>query len=324
VLGAGALAVLAAAAVAGTLLLDDGKSGPGRRAAVPRPPPVHPAVGLTIANVGWRPRGVAVAAGSVWIISAKRPRMTRLDARTGRRSGVQSRIGLEPWNVAADGDAVWVAIPRQAAVVGVDARTGRVVRRVRVPIDPVMLAAGPSGLWVVGRGRGRQPDAVLRYDRGGRRLLARLEIPQKVHAIAVGGGAAWVALAVDARILRVSPAGKVTASASTTGPASALAYGSGSVCAAVPADDAVACSRTATLNFVTTKLAARPAQLTIAGGRAWVASHTDHTVVVVDPKDVRRVGRPLAVPLNPFAVAAGAGHVWVTGIGRNTVTRIDP
>ena len=92
----------------------------------------------------------------------------------------------------------------------------------------------------------------------------------------------------------------------------------------MPADDAVACTPTDGLNFVTSKLAARPAQLTIAGGRAWVASNTDHTVVIVDPKDVKRVGRPLPVPLNPFAVAAGAGHVWVTGVGRNTVTRIDP
>jgi hypothetical protein len=44
---------------------------------------------------------------------------------------------------------------------------------------------------------------------------------------------------------------------------------------------------------------------------------------VLDPVTLQPVGRPLAVPLNPLAVAAGAGHVWVTGLGENTLTRID-
>jgi hypothetical protein len=29
------------------------------------------------------------------------------------------------------------------------------------------------------------------------------------------------------------------------------------------------------------------------------------------------------VPGNPYAVAAGEGHVWVTGFANNTLTRID-
>jgi hypothetical protein len=47
----------------------------------------------------------------------------------------------------------------------------------------------------------------------------------------------------------------------------------------------------------------------------FVASNTDHTVVVIDPKTGRPVGDPLPVPPNPWAVAAGAGHVSVSGIG---------
>jgi hypothetical protein len=29
------------------------------------------------------------------------------------------------------------------------------------------------------------------------------------------------------------------------------------------------------------------------------------------------------MPLNPFAVAAGAGHVWVTSLAEGSVTRVD-
>ena len=37
----------------------------------------------------------------------------------------------------------------------------------------------------------------------------------------------------------------------------------------------------------------------------------------------RPVGDPIPVPLNPWAVDAGAGHVWVSGLGANTLSRID-
>jgi len=66
-----------------------------------------------------------------------------------------------------------------------------------------------------------------------------------------------------------------------------------------------------------------PAGLAFAGGRLLVANATGHTVVVIDPDDLEPVGDPLAVPLNPWAVVAGSGHVWVSGLGESTLTRID-
>ena len=50
-------------------------------------------------------------------------------------------------------------------------------------------------------------------------------------------------------------------------------------------------------------------------------ANTDHTVAVIDV----RTGGPWASrwrPVDPFAMAAGAGHVWVAGMGDNTLTRI--
>jgi DNA-binding beta-propeller fold protein YncE len=63
--------------------------------------------------------------------------------------------------------------------------------------------------------------------------------------------------------------------------------------------------------------------IAVARGRVYVASTIDHTVLVLDPKHPRRKGKSLSVPLNPYAVTAGAGHVWVSGLGRNTLTRLD-
>ena len=61
----------------------------------------------------------------------------------------------------------------------------------------------------------------------------------------------------------------------------------------------------------------------IAGGRVLVACTYDHTIVSIDPRLVRPVGRPLRVPFNPYAMAAAGRHVWVTNFGADAVTRLD-
>ena len=66
-----------------------------------------------------------------------------------------------------------------------------------------------------------------------------------------------------------------------------------------------------------------PVGLAVAHGNVFVASDTDHTLVRLAPKTGEPIGKPIRVPRNPFAVAAGAGHVWVTGSAGNTLTRID-
>jgi streptogramin lyase len=63
--------------------------------------------------------------------------------------------------------------------------------------------------------------------------------------------------------------------------------------------------------------------LAVAHGNVFVASNTDHRLVRLAPRTNDPIGRPMRVPHNPFAVAAGEGHVWVTGTADNTLTRID-
>ena len=70
-------------------------------------------------------------------------------------------------------------------------------------------------------------------------------------------------------------------------------------------------------------MAPRPAGLAVAGDRVFVASYTTQNVVVVDQESLEPVGDPIPLSLNPWAVEAGAGHVWVSGLGENTLSRID-
>jgi len=283
-----------------------------------------PHVGTTFRPVGSRPRDVVVAGGDLWVISHSRPRVARLDPKTGRRRGKQPLIGQGASSIAAHRETIWVAVPNRGEVVSVDARSGHVKERVAPPLSPVRVAVGASGLWVLGRAASpNASDLLLHYDRAGERLLHQTSFGSGISAIALGGHAVWVALEGEPRIVRLSLAARREIGITLTGSASSLAWGGGYLWASVAETDAVARVDPTRDQAVTTAVGSRPAQITVAGGLVFVASNTDHTVVVLDPKHPRRGGTSLRVPLNPYAVAAGAGHVWVSGLGRNTLTRLD-
>ena len=283
-----------------------------------------PSVGPTIHQVGLRPRAVTVAAGAVWVLSIHERRITRLDADTGRRAGVQPFVGRGAASIAGDDDIVWVAKRATSAVLGLDSRTGALVRRFSTPVPPARVAAGPTGLWVVTRETDAGAAVLLHYDRAGEQLLEQQPFADGIAAIALGDGAAWVALAGMQRIMRVVPDQPVEHAAWLRHPATALAFGAGHLWASLPDADSVARIHPRTQQVATTEVGGDPAGLAVAGGRVFVASNATHTVAVVEPERLRRRPvRRLRVPLNPYAVATGAGHVWVTGLGANTLTRLD-
>jgi hypothetical protein len=265
-----------------------------------------------------------VLAGDLWVISHSRPRVTRLDTKTGRRHGAKPLVGRGASSISGREDTLWVAVPERGEVVEVDARSGHIEGRISAPLPPVRVVADRDGFWAIGRGPPPDsPDLLLHYDRAAGQFVRQVEFSSGISAITLGGGAVWLALTRTPRVVRLSPATGERRGAVLTGTATSLTYGLGALWASVPAENAVARVDPERLQAVTTAVAQRPAQLAVAGGRVFVASNTDHTVVVLDPAKVRRSGPPLQVPLNPSGLVAGAGHVWVTGLGENTVTRLD-
>ena len=329
---AGAALALAIAVVT-ALLVTRADDDAGRTAASPTPDAPRsaaaqgPRVGETLKPVGSRPRGIAIANGDLWVISARAAGWRGSMRATIRRHGTQPRIGRGAVGVAGHGDAVWVANSRLGQVIELDSETGRVRRRLH--------DAGGAGARRRGRrralgrrdtARGAAPDVLFHYDRAGN-LLGRDDVPNDITALTVGGGRAWLAhdgasrgssdsapsLTVRHRHVAASarPSRSTTAAGASGRASPPTTRSPGTTCAARRiVDDHVS-----------------PAALRgspFAGGRVFVASNTDHTLVVVwTQRQPDPVGEPIAVPLNPLAVAAGAGHVWVSGLGANTLSRID-
>jgi hypothetical protein len=321
---------IAAAVVA--LVLLRGGDAPDRRTgavgvipatATPTATPTEsPHRGGTTQNVGFRPRGVVVARGRVWVISSHEGRIAAIDVESGAPRGRQQWIGHGATGIARDGDTIWVAGPPRGAVMGISARTGRMIRFLKVAVPPVRVAAGPTGLWVVSRAELVGPATLYRYDREGGQLIGQLDFPAGISAITLGGGHAWIAPRDEQRVVKVAPDLTNETAGWLTAPASELAYGAGYVWASVQPDDSVAQIDPRTNGTITTRVARHPEQLVVARHRVFVASSTDHRIVMLSPRTGDRVGA-LRVPRNPYGVAAGEGHVWVTGLGKSTLTRLD-
>jgi DNA-binding beta-propeller fold protein YncE len=167
------------------------------------------------------------------------------------------------------------------------------------------------------------PAVLLRYDREGLQLLEQHEFASGISDIVLGGGFLWVGLEQERRLMRIAPGSEPEHGAWLTAPSTELAYGAGHVWASVESDDSVARIDPRTKLAVTNIAGRRPQQLVVAHGRVFVASNTNHRIVFLNRKTGERLGSPLRVPPNPTGMAVGAGHVWVTGIGANTLTRLD-
>jgi DNA-binding beta-propeller fold protein YncE/predicted Ser/Thr protein kinase len=325
------LAAAGVAALAGLGVVALAGAGDNDPAASPTPTPTATAAGPrvtgTVKDVGFRPRDVAVAGGDVWVVSFARERIARIDARSLEREAVEPRIGRGAWAIAGDGDAVWVAIPAQGRVLRIDARTGRATRSIRPPMTPVGVAVDPQALWIVGRHSRNPPvpgetDKVYRYRRDGR-LLGTIPVPLEVSAIAPAGGGVWVAVNLEPRVLRYGPEGRELRDPRLAAPASEVAFGARSLWASIQSADSVGQVPPGRPS-VATSIARNPSELVVADGRVFIASNTDHTVAVMNARTGRPEGDPIPVGLNPFAITAGEGAVWVTGMGDNSLTRIDP
>jgi hypothetical protein len=330
-----ALAAVAAAAI-GFL---PGALSPDRREPLRRPAaaesaamgkPEGPRKGETITRVGNRPRDIVVAAGDLWVVSHARPTVTRLDAESLDQEGDQPLVGRGASDIAAYDDSIWVTVPRRGEVVRVDPRTGHAKDRVRViehvepRVRPVRVAVGRSGLWVVGRAPSPEiPDVLLHYDPSGKTLLDQEPFEDGISAITLGGGAIWVALDRRPRVARLSLTGRRVSGSTLSDSASAVTYGAGHVWASLTDDDAIARVSPTRDQVRVTRAGRDPEQIAVARGLVFVASYIDDVVVVRKAKRPRQKVARLPVEANPYAMTVGAGHVWVTGVGNNTVTRLD-
>jgi outer membrane protein assembly factor BamB len=139
--------------------------------------------------------------GAVWV-SSDDSSLQRLDARSGRRTTVDTGGGV-PF-LAQDG-LIWGAAPNR--LWAVDERTGRVARTVELAdsMEVLSLAVGPDAIWVGLRRPGRV-GTVVRLDPGSGQVrgeLRDIDIPAR---IVLGFGSVWVTDSGSSSLYRLAAA----------------------------------------------------------------------------------------------------------------------
>jgi DNA-binding beta-propeller fold protein YncE len=332
---AAGMVTLAVAAVAVALIAQPGKepvnaardqatpvptpsANPTPTATPPRAIPVK-----TIKGIGNRPNGVVLAGGDLWVTSASSEWLTRVSAKTGKERRRHLKIGLDARAIVVYRDDVWIAVTETREVLRVDIKTGKIQDRIPIPAKPLRLAVARSGVWVGTDWELGGPGQLLRYDHTGA-LQQSLSVAEGIGGLVAARDAVWAIKARSRKVARLEPgATELVDWATLPAPAQTMRYGGGYLWVTYEGEDAIARINVRTRRMATASAGKSPAQAVFAGGRVFVASRNDHSVITLDPKRMRPIGRAVRVGLNPFAMAADDHSVWVTGLADNTLTRID-
>jgi hypothetical protein len=334
---AGLAAAAALGALAAVLVLDDGSGRTEPPSSAPTPttsadPSAPPAprprsqpfeVAHDYAGVGFRPEGLVVAGGGVWIVSHDRPRIVWMDVESHERRPLPV-IGHGASSIATDGEKVWITRESDREVVRFDARTRRLEARFAVPGRPIHVAVGSAGLWVAMQEAPREPAVLHRFARDGTQTVQTVELATSVAAMIAGGHSIWIALDLRSRLLRLDANGETEEHAFFVGAsAHELAYGRRRLWATV-GNDIVARIHPRTEKVKQTSVGTRPGGITLSGRYVLVALQSSNRVLVLDPRKwVARRKPGLRVRDNPMRMTATGRQVFVTSGFGSTLTVLE-
>ena len=189
------------------------------RPATPTPTPTPTATPapdrtITVADVGTQPRGIALAAGDVWVVEpVERPLDAHRRGATRACTCPPPASATGPRDITAEGDRLWVTNPGTDEVLQVDAVSGaleqRVARRlaVRGGGGPRRAVGGRAGRSGSTSARRTSPTCCGGSTVAGSRSASRSRSTAGIRAIALGGGFVWVSLWDEGTILQLTKRG---------------------------------------------------------------------------------------------------------------------
>jgi YVTN family beta-propeller protein len=304
--GAGALALIAAVIVAVVLSTRDGgkpgaSSGPstvGALASKDRVVRIDPSTRQVLASIptGNAPSGVATGEGSVWVANSGDGTVSRIDPVANKVTGV-IRVGKRPVAIAFGEGAIWVANFLGNSVSRIDPATNRVVATIPLDTSPTSIAAGEGSVFVASAEQVIVTEllpvvVVWLIDPDNNTVTATSRVSGACRGlVAEGDGAAWVT--TEQVVARVEPAtGKILSNFTPGVTIFGITVGDGSVWVARAG------------------LPGRVLRLDTAGERVGAEIP---------------VGNSRVTPRGPclrIAMATGNGSLWVTNLDDGSISQI--
>ncbi len=234
-------------------------------------------------------RGLAAAAGSVWVAAAK-------PLSASRSEGVVIRI----------------------------AESGRVEATARAGTWPAALAVGKRAIWAVNTAPFFKRGTLVRIETATNRVDGRpIPLGPAPSGVAVGGGSLWVADAIEGTVRRIDPQRRRTVAAIDVGSEPyGVVFAAGSVWVTNADDDTVSRIDPVTNRVTATiRVGRNPYGIAVGGRSLWTANLGDGTVSQIDAAR-GRVRRTIRTGGDPVGVAVAGGVVWFTLNSEGRVTRL--
>jgi virginiamycin B lyase len=328
--------VVAAAVLAGAVLAAGIVRGPDPRPAV-GPDPTAPARVVETFSLFGDPVALAVRDGDLWVAGNNPTWVTHWVTPTNPMTRETPTIALPaaPTRLAAAEDAVWVLIPSDNSVMRINPVANEVVATIPVGRAPSGLAVGAGAVWVSRRSDG----TVVRIDPATNRVMATIPVGPAPGAVTVAGGVVWVALPENGGLGRIDPAtNRSTLVRIPRCCAGELAAGEGALWVANRVDGTLvrvdpATGRVAARVLLPRTTEQRLHQVAVGDGVVWVTSASPRRGAAnllwrVDPVSNQVTGTldlgPTSAGGIPNRVAAGDGAVWVGGITKGSIVRLEP
>ena len=236
-----------------------------------------PAKQLAEFGLAFKPEGIAVGDGSIWVGGYNAPTLLRLSPGDGTVED-QIAVGAPPGNVAFAEGAIWVANSGATTVSKVDTASGA-VRTITVGKSPYGLAAGDGGLWVTNRLDG----TIQRINPVNANPDPPIEVGSNPKGIAVANGSEWVANSGDGTVSVVSNGLEQDTIDVGTEPRG-VAAGFGSVWVAIGGGDSVVRIDPESAKVAQTiEVGHGPEGITVGPKSVWVANGQDDTLTRIDP-----------------------------------------
>jgi DNA-binding beta-propeller fold protein YncE len=247
-----------------------------------------------------------------------------VDAKTSKVRDYAPKVGKGVADSAAGFGALWLAVARSGDVVKLDDKTGRPKARYHVGGIPRAIATSGDAVWVSLIGLDGAPDTLLKLDPKTGETRSSTPYPYGIAALATSPSAVWVISRRRARVIKANAKTGEAEREVRVGetPPEYGVYGDGALWLAAPGDDAVYKVVTASGAVIPISVGHRPRRLTLDNGRVYVTNYNSSDMYEIDAKTSHVVGDPVSLPVNPYAVTAGGGALWVTSPPNNELARL--
>jgi DNA-binding SARP family transcriptional activator/streptogramin lyase len=288
--------------------------GPSLEAnSVVRIDPASGRLAASIPTAGNAPTALVSFDGSLWVANTASRTVARIDPATDRVELTVPTEGT-PTALAAGEGAVWVLNGLHGSVLVIDPRTNDIAETIEVPAGSGGIAVGAGAVWVTNTldATVTKIDPQTREIDGTIPLGEEGDASPK--AIAASGDDLWVGDEFDALVWQIAAStGGVVWSPGLRSAPTAIAIGGGAVWVASGAGDLVTRLNQETKSTSTLGVGDGPGGIAVGFGFVWVANSGDGTVSRIDTSTGQKETIPLGVAPEAVAAGSGDLWVSVPG-----------